>query len=409
MEIALLIATGLLVVAFNFFRLGDYFSPWMITTGIWFGILLLFQFQGDILEPLSSQFTTCLTIWLPIFCVSSLLTYYCLPKIQDEDKACISEQPINDILFNFFFVITLIVTPLYLYKILRIVMMFDTTDMLYNLRLLAVYGDNTYGFLNYSHILNQVLFVIAVWRYPKVPLWQLILIVATTLMSQFAIMEKSGVLFLFTTSLFVMFEKRVIRLRTILLTVGVIVVIFFLINFSKEIKSDETAESMTFIDFFAIYILSPAVAFGRVKADLSMQFGSHTFQYVYLFLDRWGIGNFIVNDRLQEFVWVPLPTNVYTIFQPFCQDFGYAGVAFFAFVYGTVSGFVYQSFRSGSFVGRCVYAFIIKVLVTQFFSESLVQDLVMFIQFVFFVFIISLANIVIRPPTPRTSPTPSQK
>jgi oligosaccharide repeat unit polymerase len=296
-------------------------------------------------------------------------------------------------MFNAIFLIAMVTTPLYVYQIIKIVTMFDTTDMLYNLRLLAVYGNHDLGFLQYSYIINQSLFVVAIWQYPKIPLWQIIAIIITNLMGQFAIMEKSGIFFLVITTLFVLYEKKIIKARSILVSIGLIIIVFFLINMSKEVKSDTSVESMTFLDFFEIYILSPSVAFGKVTEDLSNQFGSHCFQYVYLFLNRWGIGDYEVNSRMQDFVLVPLPTNVFTIFQPFYEDFQYRGVAFFAFVYGILSGWIYRLFRNGNFVARCVYAYFVRFLVMQFYHEDLIMNIILFLQFVFFVFIISLNSV----------------
>ena len=112
--------------------------------------------------------------------------------------------------------------------IMQVVMMFDSSDMLNNIRMLAVYGDENYGFLNYSYVLNQVLLVVGLWRYPKVPLWQLITIIIASLMSAFAIMEKGMLFFLFAGVLFVLYEKRVIKMRSILISSAVLILVFFL-------------------------------------------------------------------------------------------------------------------------------------------------------------------------------------
>lgn len=391
MELMLLVILSLVICVFIFWKVGDYFSPWFLTTAIWFGILLMFQFQNDILYPLSNQFYICLSIWVPCFCLSSLLTVYSLPKVAHPEKECIAERPYSETVFNALFVLSMIITPLYLYKILKVVMMFDTTDMLYNLRIWAVHGENDLGILNYAHYINRALFVVAICLFPKVSKWKLAAIIIANLMFQFAIMEKSGLLFMFAATLFILYEKRIIKAKTILATILIIIVLFFLINFFKEIKSDETAESMTFVDFFAIYLLSPSVAFGKVQQDLSPLLGSNTFQIIHHILYKWGINSVDIDpmSRIQEFVWVPLPTNVYTIFQPFYQDFGYMGIAFFGIVYGVISGLTYNSFLNGSFFGRCIYAYIVKVLLTQFFSEDLFQDLITFIYYAFFVYLIT--------------------
>ena len=266
--------------------------------------------------------------------------------------------------------------------------MFDTADMLSNIRLLAVYGDESYGFLNYSYVMNQVLIVVGLWRYPKIPLWQLLTIITAGLMSAFAIMEKGMLFFLFLSVLFVLYEKGVIKVRSIILSLATIVLLFFIINSARSFTEDaDPNDAIPFLDFFAIYVLSPSVAFEQVTEDLTPLFGSHTFATIYLFLNRFG-GDYELNSKLQEFVWVPLPTNVFTVFQPFFEDFKYRGVAFFAVFYGFFSGWCYRLMRNGSGVGKCLYVYVVYVLVLQFFQENVMMSLVPVMQFIFFVVLI---------------------
>ncbi len=383
MDIILIIIMSLLLAAFLFFKLGDIFSPWTITTVIWLAIEVMFLFQGDLLYPLGNQFHSCLALWLPIFCASALVTYYVLPR--GNTGQTLSDIPdINQALFNLFYVISMVITPLYLYKIMQVVMMFDSSDMLNNIRMLAVYGDENYGFLNYSYVLNQVLLVVGLWRYPKVPLWQLITIIIASLMSAFAIMEKGMLFFLFAGVLFVLYEKRVIKMRSILISSAVLILVFFLFTTARSYREDaDPNEDLTFLDFFAIYVLSPAVAFEYVEEDLTPQLGSHTFQTIYMFLNRFG-GDYEVNAKIQEFVWVPLPTNVYTVFQPFFEDFKYKGVALFAMFYGVLSSLAYRMARNGNSVGKCLYVYVVYVLALQFFQENVMMSIVNVIQFTFF-------------------------
>ena len=315
MEIVIIIVLAIMLVTFLVLRVGDVFSPWTVTTAVWLAILVMYQFQGKLLDPLSDQFLYCLIIWYPILCISSLATYYVMPSDHGHERS--SEIPqMNRTVFNWLYVITMVITPVYVYQILKIVMMFDSADLLNNIRLLAVYGGQGFGFLQYSYVLSQVMVVVAFWQYPKIPFWQLLTIVVAAMMSAFAIMEKGMLFFLFITIIFCLYEKRVIKMRSIIVSIVSIVLIFFLFNIARDSSDGSSDESMTFLDFFGIYILSPAAAFGTVQPDLIPQFGSHTFYSIYIFLVRWG-GDFVVYDKLQEFVWVPLPTNVYTVFQPF--------------------------------------------------------------------------------------------
>ena len=345
MEIVIIIVLAIMLVTFLVLRVGDVFSPWTVTTAVWLAILVMYQFQGKLLDPLSDQFLYCLIIWYPILCISSLATYYVMPSDHGHERS--SEIPqMNRTVFNWLYVITMVITPVYVYQILKIVMMFDSADLLNNIRLLAVYGGQGFGFLQYSYVLSQVMVVVAFWQYPKIPFWQLLTIVVAAMMSAFAIMEKGMLFFLFITIIFCLYEKRVIKMRSIIVSI------------------------------------------------VSIVFGSHTFYYIYIFLVRWG-GEFVVYDKLQEFVWVPLPTNVYTVFQPFYLDFGYKGVAVFAMFYGVVSGWCYRQMRYGSGVAKCLYVYITYALVLQFYQENFVLNMVSLIQFIFFIFIIQQRKVTV--------------
>lgn len=373
----------------NLNSLLDPFSPWIITLAVWIAIIVMFQFQKDLLYPLSDQFYICVTSWLIIFIVCSVATYYLMPSSGNTAETKAKDIDISMLAFNTMYVISMIITPLYLYEILQVVAMFDPADMLNNIRLLAVFGDESHGFLSYSYIMNQVLLVSGLWQYPKIPKWKLATIFAATFMSAFAIMEKGMLFFIILVTLFVMYQKKRIKLRTIGLSGAAVILLFFIINVlrSGSLASLENNDS-TLLNFFAIYILSPSVAFGRVAKDITTQVGSHTFQVPYLLLNQWGFGNFEINIKTQDFVYVPLPTNVYTIFQPFFQDFSYRGVAFFAMLYGTVTGFLYRMYKNGNGICRCIYTYFVYVLVLQFFQENIFMNIVMIMQFVLFTMLI---------------------
>ena len=124
-----------------------------------------------------------------------------------------------------------------------------------------------------------------------------------------------------------------------------------------------------------MYITSPPVAFSRLSRDVSGQIGANTFEVFYDFLNRFGIGHFDVLKKEQDFVMVPVFTNVYTIMQPFYVDFGYGGVAFFAAVYGLFSGVLYHLFREGNPICKCLYTFLVQILILQFYQENVFMSI----------------------------------
>lgn len=364
-------------------NLGDWFSPWTITLFIWVIILGLYYLLDTNLNPITSQFYYCLIIWLPIFLLCSFLTYNSFTEKDPGSTGTVAFH-LNKTVFNAFFVLSLIITPLYVKSVLEVVLMFGTDDIMNNVRTLAIYGEGQ-GILNYSIVINQTLLVVALWAYPRIPMWKVITLVIACLMNSLAIMEKGTMFFVFVSIVFVLFEKRVIQLRSILLFSVILIVVFYLFNLGRAEKGSQYKEEETLLDFFVMYALSPPVAFCQLAQDVTPQFGTNTFNNIYIFISRLGISDIVVKQKLQEFVWVPIPTNVYTVFQPFFIDFGYRGVAFFAWAYGCASGFIYHLYRNRNSIGCGLYTYMVYALVLQFYQDNLIYSLVFVIQFTFFV------------------------
>lgn len=360
---------------------GGLFSPWSITMLIWGAILGLYYLLDTDLYPITSQFYICFVLWLPIFVVCSFVTYNLLsPSSSNQENTFDFKKSI----FTFFFVISLVITPLYVYRILQIVMMFSTDDVMNNIRTLAIYGEGQ-GFLSYSNVINQSLFIVSLWAYPKVPMWQVVVLTFACILNSLAIMEKGTIFLVFICIMFVLFEKKVIKIRSIIVAGILLIGFFYIFNLARAEEDSDYQNNETILDFFTMYALSPPVAFCQLLPEVIPQFGTNTFEIIYLFLDRFGVNDIIVKSKLQEFVWVPVSTNVYTIFQPFYLDFGYKGVAFFSMVYGIVSGWLYRLFRNGNSIGCCIYTFIVEVLILQFYQENIFLSMVTVFQFVFFV------------------------
>ena len=369
--------------------LGGYFSPWFLTIAIWVLILGLYYLLDTDLYPITKQFYISFLLWLPIFCLCAFGTY--MLSSGQSNGMTKGGIDFNKSLYIFFFCISLIITPLYVYRVIQIVTMFGTEDLMTNVRTLALFGEGQ-GILNYSAVINQALFVVALWAHPKIPTWQVIVLGIACLMNALAIMEKGMMFFVFVSSMFVLFEKKVIRIRTILTFSILILILFYIFNLGRAGEDSDYQKEETLFDFFTMYALSPPVAFCQLSPEVIPQFGTNTFETVYLFLKRFG-ADVVVKDKLQEFVFVPVSTNVYTIFQPFYIDFGYWGVAFFAAIYGCVCGFLYRLFRNGNGVGTCLYTYAVYVLLLQFYQENVFLSMVFVLQFAFFIILLTQQKI----------------
>ena len=365
---------------------GDFFSPWSLTIFIWTADIALYFLQGT-MSPLGPRFITCFSVWIVTLIPASIISYW-LAQEKTKNAVVDYRKPITvpKTLFNILCIISGLLTIIYAKRVWGIVSQFDLENLLYNLRVYIIEDNSVTGLLNHVQGLNFALFIAGIWMYPKISKWQLAYIVIINMIFEIFRMEKSGILIMILGTMFMMYERQKIQIRSILLTFASIIVLFFFFNLSKE-DVNSKAES-TFLDFFGMYVTSPMVAFDRLYPDLSGNFGENTFCILYPYFNMLGF-NLEYLDRLQEFVWVPIPTNVYTIMQPFYNDFGILGIGFFGLVYGVFFGWSYRRFRDGNPIFICIYTYLVEVILIQFYNDNLLQNIVLFIEFCFCIYILT--------------------
>lgn len=370
---------AVLVACFAIFKIGDAFSPWMLTSAVWLGIFVMFSLFGYNLYPLENRLYICVMIWVPILVLTSVATYYALPVPERADVN--SKIEVSNNSYTFLLIIAVVCSPLYFYQILKVAMMFDMGDILNNIRVFSSYGEKSFlvKLLQYVIPVNQALFIVEMWRYPNGGKLKFYTILFANVFCTIAVMSKTPIFILFLSTLYVLYEKQRIKISSMVMWGIVILAGFYGLNVLRKPEAEQ--DSSTFFDFFSMYVLSPSVAFEWTQEKLTDQFGSFSFAFFYAFASKMGLGTYYIQKQLQDFVWVPIPTNVYTVFQPYFEDFGYKGIALFASLWGVITGWIYRLCKNGNVLAKCIYAYIVFALVMQFYQESLIVNLSYVIQY----------------------------
>lgn len=369
---------------------GGWFSPWTLTLVVWGGMGLITMLSTYEFDPLTPQFFLSISLWVPILVITSFLTFNLLPH-----RTCTIPTdgvPVNSHIYGLLFFVAAIFSPMYAYRVWQVVSLFGSEEMLSDVRNLAVFGSGQ-GIFNYAIVISQSLLLVSLWRYPKIAKWQLAVVILCCMVNSLAIMEKGSLFFVILCGIYVLYERGVVRGWHIVLFGTLTVLFFYLFNMMRD--GEQYSNKYSLFDFFSTYVLSPPVAFCRVRQEITDQFGTNTLETIYLFLNRLG-ANVEVHEKTQEFVYVPVYTNVYTIMQPFFRDFGYFGVAFFAWVYGLMSGMLYRFSCNGNPFYVCLYTYMVYVLILQFYQENLFLSIVFVLQLVFFVWLLTQSNIRFR-------------
>lgn len=352
---------------------GNVFSPWTITLLIWLSVIVFIYLMGDSLYPLTTQFYVAISLWVALFCITSLTVcnLYVGTDANIENER--GELHVNKYIFIGLVAISLVLTPLCVKKVMEIVAMFGTDNLMLNIRLYALKGEG-FGPIDLCFIINKALFVVALWRYPKISIWWVLLITLLMLMNSFAVMDKGTIFYVLSAIMFVLYERGKVKLYHLAISMGVVIVLFFVLTIMRS-GTDSSGEAalgdLSLLEFIGMYVLANPVAFGYLEQGVDTQVGSNTFFLLYYYLNSFGLGNFHIVDIEQEFVFVPIPTNLYTIMQPFFVDFGYSGVAFFAIVYGVIAGMAYGAYKQGGNIGKLIYTYMFYVLILQFGQEQI--------------------------------------
>jgi oligosaccharide repeat unit polymerase len=121
-------------------------------------------------------------------------------------------------------------------------------------------------------------------------------------------------------------------------------------------------------DVISIYLLSPIPAFDTAANLHQISYdGSSTFRFFFQVLQSCGF-DIDVKPTVQEFINVPLPTNVYTIFYQYYLDFGYIGILIFGIINGWIYGYVYGKMNESPSL-KLFYSYLFVSLCLQFFNE----------------------------------------
>ncbi len=159
--------------------------------------------------------------------------------------------------------------------------------------------------------------------------------------------------------------------KKLIIYLPMVAIAILMLHFARMATNDDT----TLSSVFGLYIYSPILALSKLPDMASNNAGEYTFRFLFAVLNKIGLSANEPVNTILGYVDVPVPTNVYTVMQPFFQDFSLYGVAFGAILYGMIFAFIYGSAKQGNPVSILVYAVLAVSLFTSFLTETLITNI----------------------------------
>ena len=351
--------------AFLYSRVKDIFSPWSMTLLIWIVIISGYLYVDHGLYKVTEQFGNAVFLWGIFFSLSGYIVYQLTPSYTGPEWA------VNRSIVKFFAIMAIFVTPLALYKAVAFAMESGEINIMYAMRTQVVDDDSGFslGPLAYFEYVVYVLLFISADVNGKLSKKFFIFCMVINFIFFLVIMSKLILFIGFLSTLYLFYVHKRIKLQTIVLLCTAFAVLGLLFTQMRSATDGEADSTFTLMELVGMYIFSPIVAFCYENPGVSQWFGYETFRPFYHILEVLGFNNHGSCEVLRPYVYLPIPTNVYTVLAPFFNDFGYPGVAFFAAVEGAVFSFVYKKASTGHTLARNLYAYFVVVIALQFFDE----------------------------------------
>jgi oligosaccharide repeat unit polymerase len=383
------------ITLFNYFRYGDFLYPPVLQGGVWLLITTMFILNQDMFIRTSNILYFVIMSGVVTFSIGSYLATWEYRVQQRPIK--INDIKLNNAISQIFFWTAIIGLPFFIRKAYFLGTNGQYGNLFINLRSAVTGRDDSggYGMLVYLVTISflSAWLQLLVYFQSKNNKIKLLISYAVAIAYAFFSTGRTFFMLLFMTTYgILLITRKVSFIKSFFYFVLIGLIIFIgigiLLGKGVNLQDNPLDITMKMYDIFKVYFLGSLPAFDSlIRQDFSPELGLNTFRTLFAILSKF-IDDVTVLPSIQEFVLVPMPTNVYTIYQPYYRDFGLFGVLGIQFIFGIWHGFLYKKATIGKPYYIFLYALFLYPLSMQFFADQYLSLLSMWIQYMLLSFII---------------------
>ena len=338
--------------------------PAALQTLMWTVLLLAFAASKDAFVPVSDSVRYVFVASSAAFACGALLTSRPIVRYTARSRQFIQYE-VRDLS------IPIIIATLYCIWLINSVSAISASlDYFVTLRAMLTEGEATaFGIPGAICILIGA-YIVAIISVGNVRKYPLVVSVMCWLLLSTLLMAKFLFLFVIVGVIFSINYRVGLTWRGLAISAAGLAGLFFLITILRH--SDNIGDDGFIFDFLRVYIFSAIPAFALDTELVQPHFIGYTFRSIALWFNRIG-GDLPVHPLLQEFIFTPLPTNVYTYLHAYFLEMGWFGVLVIPFCLGSIHGRFHYLATQGSVRFRYLSSLLMYPLVMQFFAEQYLQ------------------------------------
>lgn len=365
-------------------------NPFQIYFGTWLIIFVTYKISQDNYVSISPEFGFLLLL-INAFAITIFLVLLALSRRHFSSPSQVPNLTINTRLLATTQMATLICLPIAFREATSLASGDDIFSMQGYVKLRASMTHEGHGFGLIAYI-SIIAHVIASLRFfmPRKNWRDWLYLIAALIASSFFIYISTGrtfallVICLCAVPLIISGQSQ---LRGFIVGLGLTVILFSVITTmtNKGLAVDESFASNieSIRDSIKPYTVAPLLAMSTVfDGNIPHQYGENTFRFFISFLHASNLTTHPPVELIKEYVYVPLATNVYTVYEPYYRDFSVAGMFIPPFLL-VLHWWLYKNARRIGGQWIFYYSASVYPLVMQFFQDQYFSAISMWIQISF--------------------------
>lgn len=377
-------------------------QPAVLFSFLWLVIIiahLLFRYTIlDELFPLHLSTYLVLFLGTVAFSTGSFLqTVYWQKNQPKKTDLGIDNRKISKPVYYIFLFIAIVGLPFYIVASYRLFLISNIDNFFVGLRTQLVYGNSDLGVTKYLISFSFVVFAIYLFSYfsnrsRKNLAWTIVSLLITI---TYVIFFTGRGLFLMILAIYVgisYLHNKKFSFNKLLLVFGLFILLFISFGIiygkggSRWNSFKENIEPVT--QSTAIYLVSSLDALDLQLADhFDVDYsGNNSLRLFRKLGEKSGlVKNQKINNLEAEFVLVPYPTNVYTVYSPYLKDFGEVYALVMIALFGALHSWTFnKALKRRDLRFTLYYAFLLFPLLISFFMDFYLTIFSTWIQIVFY-------------------------